>query len=144
MKKYKLIKEYPGSPKLGTEVEKESNNKFSYFYRSGDKRICVYNEHIENQPEYWEEVRNICFVVSEIDYNQGNYTYFQAWTVYKIYEDNKRDSVLNYFITEEGAENFVLNNKPCLSYNEVRGVVGNGFLDSKSEKELLRVIKSKL
>ena len=52
--KYKLIKEYPGSPPLGTVVDKEQRSK-SYFFRSGDKNICVLNNHVENNPEYWEE-----------------------------------------------------------------------------------------
>jgi hypothetical protein len=53
--KYKLIKEYPGSPELGTEVESNSKSSSSYFYRSGDKRICVFNDHVEDNLEYWEK-----------------------------------------------------------------------------------------
>ena len=39
MTKYKLIKEYPGSPELGTVAEKESKIKSntSYYYSDGDK-----------------------------------------------------------------------------------------------------------
>lgn len=50
MKKYKLKKEYPGSPKLGIilEFEKESDNK----YRNYDLNIFE----PENYPEFWEEI----------------------------------------------------------------------------------------
>lgn len=51
MKKYKLVKEYPGSPKLGTIVEKHDP------YYHGKKRGFVYTlDYIEKSPEFWEEV----------------------------------------------------------------------------------------
>jgi hypothetical protein len=147
MKKYKLIKEYPGSPELG-DVCEERNIKSSFcYYFKGEKNIGIPKDQVENQPEYWEEIRNILFVVSEVDYNQGNYNYFQAWTVYKIYEDNKRDSILNYFKTKEEADDFVLHNKPCLSYSDIvwffkEDTKKNTF--STDIDILLEFIKSKL
>ena len=65
MKKYKLIKEYPGSPKLGTiVVDTNINNgaKDSYFSENWGKpnRIKAFiigKQHdCENNPEFWEEV----------------------------------------------------------------------------------------
>jgi hypothetical protein len=56
MKKFKLIKEYPGSPNLGTTCE-ERNNKSSFcYYFEGEKNIGITKDQVENQPEYWEEV----------------------------------------------------------------------------------------
>ena len=56
MKKFKLIKEYPGSPNLGTTCE-ERNNKSSFcYYFEGEKNIGISKDQVENQPEYWEEV----------------------------------------------------------------------------------------
>jgi hypothetical protein len=56
MKKFKLIKEYPGSPNLGTICE-ERNNKSSFcYYFEGEKNIGITKDQVENQPEYWEEV----------------------------------------------------------------------------------------
>ena len=49
MKKYKLIKEYPGSPKLGYIVI-ESNNKY------GNITINVIVQDPQLYPEFWEEV----------------------------------------------------------------------------------------
>lgn len=147
MKKYKLIKEYPGSPELGMEVDKDTkySSSSSYFYRSGDKRICVFNHHVENNPEYWEEINyNLWYVVSEKHY-QPNYTLFEAWRVCKIESIGPSSlSPLHYFKTKEEAEYFVINNKPCLTFKEVKGLVGNGFLGSESEKQLIRIVKSKL
>jgi hypothetical protein len=54
MIKYKLIKQYPGSPFLGTVVEKDQLSK-SYFYYTDDKKICVLTDHVENNPEYWKK-----------------------------------------------------------------------------------------
>lgn len=51
MKKYKLIKKYPGSPDLGSIYEQQPN---SVFYRCGFQ--IIFKKHIENQEEHWEEV----------------------------------------------------------------------------------------
>lgn len=50
MKKYKLIKEYPGSPKLGTEVSKPHE----FYCASGIPSIAAHK--IENYPDFWEEI----------------------------------------------------------------------------------------
>lgn len=143
MKKYKLIKEYPGSPELETIVEKQIKSQ-TYYHIYNDRKFGVLSEHVEDSPEYWERLMDICFVVSERDYSQGNYTYFKEWTVYKIYEDNQRDSMLNYFETQEEADSFILKNKPCLSLNDVSLILGG--LDKKRDifLELKRTVKSKL
>jgi hypothetical protein len=54
MSKYKLIKEYPGSPCLGTVIEKQQLSN-PYLYYTGDKRWCVLADDVENNPEYWEK-----------------------------------------------------------------------------------------
>lgn len=145
--KYELIKEYPGSPELGTEVEKESNSKSSssYFYRSGDKRICVLNYHVEENPEYWQKVNdNIWWCVWENDHIQDNSVYFKSWTPYQIECIQLHDMCRHYFKTKEEAEEFILYNKPCLSYNDVKEemrcqVSQYGILES-----IRGIVKSKL
>jgi hypothetical protein len=53
MKKFKLIREYPGSPKLGTIVK----GKFLGHYHDISEQISsITSNLIENQPEFWEEV----------------------------------------------------------------------------------------
>ena len=125
MRKFKLIKEYPGSPDLGTEVERISKSSNNYSYSDGKGRICVLSEHCEDNPEYWEEVNeNVWYVVSNRDY-QPNWTLFEEWTVYRIETSypQVRDENLNYFKTREEAENFRLYNRPCLSLTEVQCIL---------------------
>lgn len=110
MKKYKLIKEYPGSPELGTEVEKSAS---SYFYRSGDKRICVFNEHVEDNPEYWEESCSYYLVYTEMR------TIWKNWEPVEVEEKIFDMENVKYFETKEEAEEFIFHNKPCLSYNDI-------------------------
>jgi hypothetical protein len=108
--KYKLIKEYPGSPELGT-IHCNENKIMSW------KGTDFY----ESYPEYWENINdNLWWVVFNKNHVQDGKEYFSAWTAHQIeciYApwDNSRD----YFKTKEEAENFILYNKPCLSYNDV-------------------------
>ena len=51
MKKYKLIKEYPGSDHEGIIVSLRTPNGLYEGYQYN-----YYSKHVENSPEYWEEV----------------------------------------------------------------------------------------
>lgn len=147
MSRYELIKEYPGSPFLGTIVEKELISK-SYFFRSGDKNICVLNNHVEDNPEYWEKVNdNLWWVVftKKDTIFESYYPYCLETYVFKT-EDSRQ-----YFKTKEEAEEFILYNKPCLSYNDVlkmfcksRDFKGDNMTFYITEKSLKEFVKSKL
>lgn len=52
MKKYKLIKEYPGSPELGYIISPIKDAIFPHYYY----KQAITPEVIENSPEFWEEV----------------------------------------------------------------------------------------
>jgi len=108
--KYKLIKEYPGSEKLGYEVSSDCGTlewKGTNFY--------------EKYPEYWEKVsEDIWWVVWKRDYIQEGAELFKAWTPYKIEcIPVVWSSERQYFKTKEQAEEFLLYNKPCLSYSDI-------------------------
>jgi hypothetical protein len=138
MTKYKLVKTYPGSPELGTVAEKESKIKSntSYYYREGDKRWCIYDYHVEDNPEYWEKVNeNLWWVVFTKEESL-----FKTYTPYLIecYAYHKNDSK-QYFKTKEEAEEFIFYNKPCLCLNNIRYLLDK---EQRSTVELL--IKSKL
>lgn len=145
--KYKLIKEYPGSPKLGTIAEKESKIKSntSYYYSEGDKRWCVYDCYVEDNPEYWEKVNeNLWYVVSNRDYQEDNML-FQEWFIYSIETCFPKDNgVLLYFKTKEEADNFITRNKPCLSLNDVSLILGVSDRKRDIFLELKRIVKLKL
>lgn len=55
MKRYKLIKSYPGSPKLGVEVIYSETHQI-YNYNGGDYYTELPKHQVENLPEFWEEV----------------------------------------------------------------------------------------
>jgi hypothetical protein len=54
MKKYKLIKEYPGSPKLNSEVINKNPKHPNWYYLHIACMSIIDNP--ENYPEFWEEV----------------------------------------------------------------------------------------
>jgi len=56
MKKYKLIKEYPGSQKLGTVVLAITNCP-SVNYKDESNEIYYSLDVIENNPEFWKKVK---------------------------------------------------------------------------------------
>ena len=145
MKKYKLIKEYPGSPKLGTVCEQRINGSSFRYYFEKEQCLGILKYQVESQPEYWEEVNDdVRHIVSTRNY-QTNNTLFEEWIVYSIWPNFTSDSNhLNFFKTKEEAEYFILKNKPCLSLQDVSLILGG--LDVKRDifLELKRIVKSKL
>lgn len=143
--KYKLIKEYPGSPKLGTEVEKTLKSETSYFFRSGDKRICVHNSHVEDNPEYWEKV-NESSVLYMVFTEKSEHCYKTFLTADFIHEGKKYNDRV-FFKTKEEAEEFIIDNKPCLSYTDI---MWNFKENTKKNnvsidiEELIALIKSRI
>lgn len=62
-KQFKLIKEYPGSPPTGSIVTLMGNSlKFKprhYFFEENEKLGSFFPIiHVENYPEYWEEIES--------------------------------------------------------------------------------------
>lgn len=81
MVKYRLIKQYPGSPKLGTiVVDTNINNgaKDAYFSEnwgkpnSGTAFFIGKNHDCENQPEFWEKVEDKDYEILSYEDNFGN------------------------------------------------------------------------
>lgn len=64
MKKYKLIKKYPGSPELGLIIKKNGtcyeSDVFNVHFHTMDQK------NIENNPEFWEEVDEIYHVGTRV------------------------------------------------------------------------------
>jgi hypothetical protein len=82
MKKYKLIKEYPGSPKLGVTADKKDVCDFWYI-NDGFNNI---GKNIDQFPEFWEEVVEKDYEILSL-IEKGGFTgwYFDkennGWTV---------------------------------------------------------------
>jgi hypothetical protein len=131
--KYKLIKEYPGSPNLGTEISSENKN-------SDWKGIDYY----EKYPEYWEKFNEyLCYAVFEKPYMQDDKEYFTPWNIYMIETLDTQSTDRHLFKTREEAQEFILYNKPCLSYKDVMN--HKTYLSNQlNEYTLKEFIKSKL
>ena len=141
MKKYKLIKEYPGSPELGQIAlpYTDSKNKVVHYIVERNKKkdcdfIALKIDWIENKPEYWEEVNDIWYVVLLRDGAFRN-----AWEIIKVQEDPSGLEHKKYFKSRTEAEHFIIYNKPCLSINEIGDSIPCTTLD-----RLIRTVKSKL
>ena len=139
MKKYKLIKEYPGSPKLGTIVEKDERyGSYIYKYIESNRNLGVLKYHVEDNPEYWEEVIENKFMVST------KYSY--AYDVYIVSSGFKCKEHEHLFNTKEYAEEFIFNHKPCLSYSDL---IWNFSENTKKNRlevdidDLRKLVKSK-
>lgn len=124
--KYKLIKEYPDSPKLGTIALPYRNSKdaIHHYVVEHTKKNCDYlaisKRSVEQYPEYWEEVNeNLWWCVWIREYIQHDVVLFNAWTPYQIECIKGNDLNRHYFETKEEADKFILYNKPCLSAHDI-------------------------
>lgn len=66
MKKYKLIKEYPGSPKIGTEATFRKD--YNDYPCSDPFHQPLTRKSIEEFPEFWEEVKELEYEVLSYKY----------------------------------------------------------------------------
>lgn len=113
MRKFRLIKEYPGSTDLGVEVERDTTSA-SQFYRTKYKTISVFKSHVEDNPEYWEEVIENKFMVST-----RNSAFLNAYSTAKVKSNYKCNEYEELFDSREEAEAYIFYNKPCLSLMDV-------------------------
>jgi len=114
--KYKLIKEYPFSPKLNSVVctnALEANSEGLHFVG-----IDYINKFLG---EYFEEIKDeYRFLVYTKDM-----AFYNPWKVVEFrkqpedYNDKKDSKFIKFFKTKEEATEYILRNKPCLSYKDV-------------------------
>lgn len=71
MKKYKLIKEYPGSPEINTILEQRAEN---VFYCSNNSNFFRHKNELENYPEFWELVVEKDYEILSFKTNHNIYT----------------------------------------------------------------------
>lgn len=161
MRKFKLIKKYPSLPKdweigmevgLGDRTIDYSPCSSKYF----DFRIS--NNEVESYPEFWQEIKKPLFVTEDgVEIFEGDF----PWVVnsknnYDIYQwdegcmENgiKSDycKKLKYFSTKEVAENWIKNNKPEFSkqqildaISEIKDNTAHGIFFSKIVREKLGI-----
>lgn len=115
MKKYKLIKEYPNSVKLGTVV---ITNEYDYlmFNPGTCNFVGIYPS---KHPEYWQEVKEAEYeILSFIDMNNGNIFDDIKWSVYfkdKMYYSKVTDTWVN----EKHGKNYVIHSVKRISDGQI-------------------------
>ena len=142
MRKFRLKKSYPGSPKIESVVE-ESSSLSAYVFEDVENSIFFKapKRYIEDNPEYWEEVIENKFMVST-----RNSAFLNAYSVAKVNPNYKCNEYEVLFNSREDAKEFILYNKPCLSYGDL---MWNFVEDTKKNRlnvnidELLELIKTK-
>ncbi len=140
MRRFKLIKEYPGSGDLGDIAKLYENH---HYVVPHPKKYCdglaVPKSDIENQPEYWEEILEVFFMVPLTDMPFHN-----AWEPIKISDIKHDTDTRKYFSTEEGAKSFIIHNKPCLSFNDVKEQVKNSNTPLCTISNIYHIVKSRI
>jgi len=125
MKKYKLIKKYPGSPELGTEVEQHNINNSIIYLESNKLSIKPFPKcHIENN-EFWQEI-------VEKDYEILSYLGI-CGTICKLQSNGKYlhsndNHIVNY-------ENYKIHSVKRLSDDEVF-TIGDDILEQKEHSKI--------
>jgi len=112
--RYRLIKEYPFSPKLNSIVC--TNALEAYSEGLHFVGIDYINKFLG---EYFEEIKD--------EYRFLVYTkdkpFFKAWEVMEFIKQrpdyHKKNDFIRFFKTKAEATEYILMNKPCLSYNDV-------------------------
>jgi len=109
--KYKLIKEYPGSPELGYILSPSEKASASDVCQCGSK---VYKP--SKFPEFWERMPSITWHVN----TSQNYLIFES-------EEIKEQSYnsIKPFKTKELAEAYVELHKPSISKAEILEILGD-------------------
>mgnify|MGYP003596180977 CR=1 FL=1 len=106
MKKFKLVREYPGSPKLGTIVESKMFNG-QCFTDEPSKRYDMY-------PEFWQEVKPVFISDDGVEMFVGdsywaNLADFSDVVMLEITDTTPKDNVLSFkrFSTKEAALKYI-------------------------------------
>lgn len=113
MKKYKLIKEYPGSPKLNTIINEKTSEHFKGKYEING--IVEESDQVENYPEFWEELdkkEKVLTTEDGIDIFEGNDLYYinenaeiKEWKCFKT--DYLHLNKIKYFSSQESADEYL-------------------------------------
>lgn len=131
MKRYKLIKEYPGSPILG--VMHSDENKLGEWKG---------HNYYEKYPEHWEEIEDTYYMVlTKYDMT----TSFRDWVAYKMIKWTlEEDKNRQFFKNREEADEFILYNKPCLSYNDVKEEIKSQVSQQEILQSIYNIVKSRI
>lgn len=146
MSKYKLIKEYPGSPKLGTEAKKIEE---FYFYLS-NLSPTISPERIENSPEYWQKIEEKEYEILSYQHQVGTITFDSELpnsVYYRIYSVRRKSDGEIFTIGDKirGYKNTGIKSIELTPYGLriITDANGDGCVTSKLSWELSSCIKEK-
>ena len=125
MRKFKLIKCYPGSLPIGTEVNYSEEHKI-YNYNGGNFYSELPKHQVENLPEFWKEVKEPIFISDDgVEMFKGDNVYFvvnfELSTMIYVVNDWFKTATPDYkrFSTKEAALKYIDLNKPKYSKSDV-------------------------
>lgn len=134
MNSYKLIKEYPGSPTIGT-IAKEDKIDYVYYYLEKDSHTGIGSSIIENNPEFWKKVEKLFTTEDGVDIYEND----KYFPIHKRYLDKGPDCIAQKefkdciythedfikFSTKQKAEEYIYLNKPRFSFKDMEKAVMN-------------------
>ena len=131
--KYKLIKLLPfeNSPKIGYTSQSHLSQKDKVHYWNGN----WFNP--ENYPEFWEKVVEKDYEILSLIEGDKFYTVDSNFEIQSTF--GGEDEVDNAWSSKEKAEEYILLNKPCLSYGDVQE-----YLKVKDCNKVLDLVQSKI
>ena len=136
LRRFKLIKEYTGSQKLGTIAIQNDENSFNI---NGILNVFDSNLMIYNDPEHWREIKNETVLITEDGKELVVDDYCYRVDEFEIYPfalsvNFKIDNNCKYFSIPELAEKWIKENKPkwndndmikFVNYNDAMKLVSN-------------------
>lgn len=148
MKKYKLIKEYPGSPKLGTEIINNENVNSAHTL---DKTHYYNGYKIQEYPEFWEEVvekdyeilsyiSKLKDCIVEVNNEWLEHGDIDVGIIRKSFVKNMS---YKYFSTKEAAEKYLAYNKPQYSLNDINEAAKLARIGSSYSSRILDKLREK-
>lgn len=134
MNSYKLIKEYPGSPTIGT-IAKEDKIDYVYYYLEKDSHTGIGSSIIENNPEFWKKVEKLFTTEDGVDIYEND----KYFPIHKRYLDKGtnciaqkefKDCIYTHedfikFSTKQKVEEYIYLNKPRFSFKDMEKAVMN-------------------
>jgi hypothetical protein len=146
MRKFKLIREYPNSLYIGTEVtfnEKDESVKVGQQKGWCYRIINIKLDEVLRYTEFWEEViekKKIFTTEDGVDVFEGGlvFTVNSDWQITHFCNVQKNNFYHKTFSTPAAAKEYVLLNKPLLSVNDVFNVFKESYTMNRIKLNLIK------
>jgi len=129
MRRYKLIKKYPESPKMGTIIYEDSLGQII------DDNICIYKD-VDKYPEFWEEIKVYCTTYDGVGKYIGETVWIINYNNLKLLgeiildseSDIRGDSISGYcwFSTKKAAVEYLRKNSKLYTEKDLEEAFNGG------------------